>query len=35
MSEVREDSDGTSISNEPYRQTMTVQRLEYGYDGQN
>jgi hypothetical protein len=32
MSEVREDSDGTSISNEPYHQTMAVQRLGYGHD---
>jgi hypothetical protein len=30
MSEVREDSDGTSISNEPYHQAMAVQRL--GHD---
>jgi hypothetical protein len=35
MSEVREDSDGTSISNEPYRQTIAVQRLGHGYDRQN
>jgi hypothetical protein len=35
MSEVREDSDGTSVSNEPYHQTMAVQRLEHGYDQQN
>jgi hypothetical protein len=35
MLEVREDSDGTSVSNEPYRQTVAVQRLEHGHDRQN
>jgi hypothetical protein len=32
MLEVREDSDGTSISNEPYHQTVAVQRLGHGHD---
>jgi hypothetical protein len=35
MSEVQEDSDGTCISNEPYRQTVVVQRLGHGYDQQD
>jgi hypothetical protein len=35
MSEVQEDIDGTSVSNEPYRQTMAIQRLEHGHDWQN
>jgi hypothetical protein len=35
MSEVLEDTDGTSVSNKPYRQTSTIQRLGYGHDRQN
>jgi hypothetical protein len=35
MLEVQEDSDGTSVSNEPYRQTVAVQRLGHGHDRQN
>jgi hypothetical protein len=35
MSEVREDSNGTSVSNEPYSQTVAVQRLGHGHDRQN
>jgi hypothetical protein len=35
MSEVQEDLDGTCVSDEPYRQTMAVQRLGHGHDRQN
>jgi hypothetical protein len=35
MLEVREDSYGTRVSNEPYRQTIAVQRLGHGHDRQN
>jgi hypothetical protein len=35
MLEVREDLDGTGVSNEPYRQTIAVQRLGHRYDWQN
>jgi hypothetical protein len=35
MSEVWQDTDGTNISNEPYRQTLAIQKLGYGHDRQN
>jgi hypothetical protein len=35
VSEVREDSDGTSVSDEPHYQTVAVQRLGHGHDQQN
>jgi hypothetical protein len=35
MSEVWEDIDGTGFSNEPYRQTLAIQRLGYGHDPKN
>jgi hypothetical protein len=35
MSEVRKDSDGTSVSDESHYQTVAVQRLGDGHDRQN
>jgi hypothetical protein len=35
MLEVLKDTDGTSVSNEPYRQTMAIQRPGHGHDRQN
>jgi hypothetical protein len=29
---VWEDTDGASVSKEPYRQTLTIHRLGYGHD---
>jgi hypothetical protein len=35
MSEIPEDTDGTTVSNEPYHQTLAIQRMGYGHDRQN
>jgi hypothetical protein len=35
MSKVWKDTDCTNMSNEPYRQTLAIQRLGYGHVRQN